>query len=170
MTRRKLKVGMSLWHVFAYPEESIELQEYVIRSIKKPPTKVYRGLINYKPIMVYTIQKNEFTWTILERKKIKDKYGRKTLRHGWAKNIDSCFYKNFPLSVYEEHGLPDDLAFTKSGAYKIAIDQAKRKLKKIKTDPHWLLDNGKPDYDYIKLYEKMISKLKGLYKKSKNRR
>ena len=161
---------MSLWRVYTDPEEtpSIILDEFLISSIKRRPNRrKYRWEKkekNTNPTTVFTIMKSAATW---------GKRSTKTGDYGWLPGIPDWCRASFTLDSYEKDGLPTGYSFTKSGAYKIALDSATKELKQIKSD----LKNNQYDEEdvpeiekYIKLYEKMISKLKGLYTKSKNRR
>jgi len=130
MGRKKLKVGMSLWRVlydYDDPEQDIkaytELQEWVIRSIKRSNTKRKSWEPKEdKPIMVYAVHKHSGTWG-----KRPGKFS------GWIEyNINEWNRKSFKLEDYEKDGLPDDLSFTKAGAYKAAIAREKVWIKRRK--------------------------------------
>jgi hypothetical protein len=158
MPRKKLKVGMSIWYVYAYPEDGIELWEYVVKSIRKKTRKSWEKHPDIvMPLIVRIVHKCSATWV---------KQSKKHFDWGWAKNIPSVFQDTFKLEDYEKNGLPRGYSFTKSGAYKNALDIAVKNLKNIKQD----VKNGEyeeediPEMEeYIKLYEKMISRLKGLH-------
>ena len=157
MSRKELKIGMSLWCVYAYPEDGISIEEYIIRSIKRPARKLYHWTRNTPNTMskeAHLVAKiNDLTW---------GKRSSKNGDYGWLTSIpDYCRFK-IDLERYEKSGLPCNLSFTKSGAYHIALVDAKNTLKEYQADPS-------PDDDYIKLYKKMISSLKGLYTKSKKK-
>lgn len=160
MGKRELKVGMSLWHVYADEEYGVQLEEYVIRSIKRPPTKRYfKSEPNYKEKWVYMIEKNESTWVTREKRKVRDKKtGRKGYVKGWADYIDDCFRRSFRLAEYEENGLPADLSFTKAGAYPSQIKRWESSLKRAEEDgdPDWIAD-----------CKRVLSNLKRQYSKAK---
>ena len=155
MTRKELKVGMSLW--CADPEDGISIDKYVIRSIKRPARKLYHWTRNSPNTMgkrAHLIAKIDgLTWG--KRSKTNGDYG-------WLTSIPNYCRFKIDLERYEKSGLPHNLSFTKSGAYHIALVHAKNTLKEYQADPS-------PDDDYIKLYEKMISSLKGLHTKSKKK-
>ena len=145
MARRKLKVGLEVWHVFADPEYGVELNKYVLRTIRS--TK-------WAGKTAYFIIKNSATWV---------KKSRKHGDYGWDDNIDSCFRRDVTLEKYESDGLPSGLSFTKSGAYKLELASTRGYLKRCESNS---------GYDQSELGEikKLIKTLERMYKQYKNKR
>ena len=106
--------------------------------------------------VVRIIHKDSSTWV---------KKSRKHFDWGWADYIPDYMQDTFSLDSYEKRGLPPGYSFTKSGANKLALQDAKKRFQEMKRDS----ETKKLYPNYLKLYENMISKLKGLYTKSKKK-
>lgn len=120
---RELKVGMSLYRYYAC------MEELIITSIKRPNIKQkYSYYKTEYSVRVYATVKDEFTWVVKERKKVRDRDGKKSYVRGWAKNIDPAWKVDFDLEEYQEKGLPSPLAFTPEGAFVQAIRSAQNGL------------------------------------------
>ena len=155
---RELKVGMKAYHVYADPEEPVEIWEYIIRTIQRKRRKSWQKY-DIMPVMVYMVHKDTHTWV---------KLSHKSGDYGWSPNLAECDYTTFQMDEYEKNGLPSGYSFTKSGAYQKAFQDAKKRLVKIKKELNDEHEDDIPDaMEEIKLQEKLVSKLKGLHTKSK---
>lgn len=157
---RKLKVGLSLYHVSALEDDEdekgeVSMEEWVIRSIKRSPTKLYcTGKESRKlekesrPILVYVVRKDSCTW---------GKRSSKTGDYGWIDSAITNYDRDlFNLCDYEKNGLPLKYSFSKKGAYKNVIREEKLWLKR-----DWYSEDNRENI------RKLIRKLEGLYKRQK---
>jgi hypothetical protein len=142
--------GESFWYV-QFDEEGHELQEYVIRCIRRRrrPSRYFRKNENSdEPKIVTFVQKNDTTWVIVERKKGKDN----TYKRGWANNIELYTYR-YELDKCGTNGPGYGIYHTKRQAYKYAIRECE---KEIKTS----IKEGESE-EYITRLKKTLSGMKG---------
>ncbi|MCK4544881.1 hypothetical protein KAU43_05030 [candidate division WOR-3 bacterium] len=148
---RELKVGMVLWSVRGDYEYGSSLEEWVIRSIKcarRSSRKWLTPHIKEKGAMtVFLVQKNSSTWV---------KKSKKHFDYGWDNSIPDLYRKSFTISSYEEKGLPNDLSFSKSGAYLNHIRNLKSSLERTKKYRKKHIADGDSDEE-IKMWDEIIS-------------
>ena len=153
-----IKVGSKYYRV--YSDSSVS--EWVVRSImNRPRTNWHRKLAD--PVKtVYLIQKNECTWTIIERRKDPKTHKFKV---GWAKSIDPIFRISIPLENFTKLAKFESLAPSKAGAFLIAI---RTQTTMIKMHEAKKAKSSDPEYyDYIPNMKRQLSKLKKNYQKYK---
>ena len=141
MTRRKLKVGIVVYSVYFDEEYGIDLSEHRLRTIRKNK----QGILT-----AYFIKYVKgITWV------------KKSKKHGdwgWADNIEHWYRDSIMLNVYEKNGLPHHMSFTKSGAFKKAIQKCEGYIKDMKNDKDGYWDDGDLESEM-----KMLTRLKSQY-------